>query len=146
GVEAHRIRDADGDHLPILEGHEAIAQVRGRHRDVFAEAERVVLIDPGVIARLDAGGLTLEARARVTVERPALRAVVAGGGRTVERAFALAAVEAHQAAIRGRAPEHTVLVDVATTNAVALLRHVVDFRQFGLRIIAQEAGRATEHA
>src|SRR5262249_31549439 len=113
GVEAHRIRDADRDHLPVLERHEAVAQVRGRHRDVLAEPERVVLVDPGVVARLDARGLTLEARTRIAIERPALRAVVAGRVRAVERALALAAIEAHQTAVRGRAPDDAILVNVA---------------------------------
>src|SRR5262249_1316808 len=108
--------------------------------------KRVVLVDPGVVARFDASGFTLEARTRIAIERPTLGAVVAGRGRTVERALALAAIEAHQAAVRGRAPDDAVLVDVAAADAVALLRHVVDFGQFRLRIVTQEARRAAEHA
>src|SRR5262249_4760918 len=146
GIEAHRIRDADRYHLPVLEGHEAVAEVRGRDRDVLAEPERVVLVDPGVVARLDAGGLTLEARAGITIECPTLRAVVAGRVRAVERGLALAAIEAHETAVRSRAPDDSVLVDVAAADAVALLRHVEDFRQFRLRIVTQKARRAAEHA
>src|SRR5262249_55851654 len=132
--------------LPVLERHEAVAEVRGRDRDVLAEPKRVVLVDPGVVARFDAGRLALEARTRIAIERPALGAVVAGRVRAVERALALAAIEAHEAAVRGRAPDDAVLVDVAAADAVALLRHVVDFRQFRLRIVTQEARRAAEHA
>src|SRR5262249_36860708 len=116
GVEAHRIRDADRDHLSVLECHEAVVEVRGRHRDVFAKPQGVVLVDPGVVARFDAGGLALEARARVTIERPALWAMIASRGRTVERALALPTIEAHQAAVRGRAPGDAVFVDVAAAD------------------------------
>src|SRR5262249_25566672 len=126
GVEAHRIRDADRHHLPVLERDEAVAQVRGRHRHVLAEPDRVVLVNPGGVARIEAGGLALEARAGIAIERPALRAMVAGRGRAIERALALAAVEAHETPVRGRAPDDAVLVDVAAADAVALLRHVVD--------------------
>src|SRR5436190_12472937 len=44
GVKAERIRHADRDHLAVLaEGDEAIHKIGGRHRDVFAKSERVVL-------------------------------------------------------------------------------------------------------
>src|SRR6201999_2739079 len=77
GVEAKRIRHADRDHLAVLQRDEAVLQVRGGHRNVFAETEGVVLVDPRVVARLrrvlaDA----FEARARILIECPALRAVV----------------------------------------------------------------------
>ena len=59
------------------------------------EPERVVLIDPRVVARLGAVlADALEARARILVERPALGAVIAGRLRPVERPLALAAIEA----------------------------------------------------
>src|SRR6266508_672701 len=95
GVEAHRVRHPQQDHLAVLERHQTVIEVGGRHRDVLAEPERVVLVDPGVVARLgavlaEAG----EAGARILVERPALRTMVAGRRRPVERALALAPVEA----------------------------------------------------
>src|SRR6185295_179731 len=102
--------------------------------------------DPGVIAAFGAGLFAFEAGAGIAVERPAFRTMIAGGRRTVERALALAAVEADQAAVRGRAPGDAILVDVAAADAVAFLRHVVDLRQAGCRIEAQEAGVAGEHA
>src|SRR5438067_2489348 len=84
---------SDRHHLAVLvQRNEAVHQVGGRHRDVIPEAERVVLVDPRIVARL---GTVLadafEAGAGILVERPALGAVVAGGFRAVERAFALAA-------------------------------------------------------
>jgi hypothetical protein len=54
GEEARRIRHLDGDHLPVLEGKQAVVEIAGRDRDVVAETERVVLIDPGIVARLGA--------------------------------------------------------------------------------------------
>ena len=51
--EAERIRHADRDHLAVLvEGDQAVHRVGGRHRDVVAKAERVVLVDPRMVARL----------------------------------------------------------------------------------------------
>src|SRR5262245_50423779 len=54
GVEPQRIRDAQHDHLAVLQRDEAVVQVGGGHRNVVAEPQRVVLIYPGVIARLGA--------------------------------------------------------------------------------------------
>src|SRR6516165_9482387 len=54
GVEAHRVGDAQHDHLAVLERSEAVIEVGGGHRDVLAKPESVVLIDPGVVARLSA--------------------------------------------------------------------------------------------
>src|SRR5262245_2213679 len=95
GVEAHGIRNAHQDHLAVFQRHEAVVEIGGGDRDVLAEANRVVLVYPGVVARLDA--LLLEAfktRAGILVELPTLRAVIAGRGRTIERSLAQAAVEA----------------------------------------------------
>src|ERR1035437_4520565 len=100
-VEADRVRDADRDHLAVLQRDEAVIEVGGGHRSVLAEPERVVLVDPGVIARLppvlaDA----FETWSRVLVERPALRTMIAGRSWPVERALALATVEAAKMAAR----------------------------------------------
>src|SRR5438034_5292 len=95
GVEAQRVGDAQHDHLAVLERDQAVVEVAGRHRHVLAEPERVVLVDPGVVARLGAVlADALEAGAGVLIERPALRTVIAGGLRPVERALAPAPVEA----------------------------------------------------
>src|SRR5580692_12879894 len=74
GVEAGRVGHFHGDHFPFGKGDQAVVEIAGRDRHVVAEPERVVLVDPGVIARLgrviaDAG----EAWAWVLVERPAFR-------------------------------------------------------------------------
>src|SRR5262245_4696326 len=65
GKEAQRIRDAQHDHLPVLERGEAVIEIGGRDRDVLAEPHRVVVVHPGVVARLGAPVLeALEGRAR----------------------------------------------------------------------------------
>src|SRR5262245_51248500 len=95
GVEAERVRNAQHHHLAVLERDQAVVEVAGRHRHVLAEAERVVLVDPRVVARLGAVlADALEARARILIEAPALGAVITGGRRPVERSLALAPVEA----------------------------------------------------
>src|SRR5688572_31281135 len=92
GVVAHRIRHAQRDHAAVGVGDETVVQVAGGHRYVVAEAERVVLVDPRVVARLGAVlADAAEARAGILVERPSLGAVTAGGIRPVERRLALAA-------------------------------------------------------
>src|SRR6202030_1311562 len=99
GVEAGGVGHFHGDHFSVGIGDQAVVEIGGGDRDVVAEAQRVVLVDPGVIARL--GGViadAFEARARIFVERPAFRTLIAGGVRTVERAFAFAAVEAAEMA------------------------------------------------
>src|SRR4030095_7543512 len=73
GVEAERVRDAQHDHLAILERDQAVVEVAGRQRPVLAEAERVVLVDPRVVARLRAVlANPLEARPRILIKGPAL--------------------------------------------------------------------------
>src|SRR5688572_21724756 len=92
-VEPERIRNPQRDHLAGDERVHAVEQVRRRHRNVRAKAGRVVLVDPAVIARLDAlVGSADEPRTRITIEAPAFGAVVAGRAWTVQRAFALAPV------------------------------------------------------
>src|SRR6266481_3901252 len=95
GVEAQRVRDAQQDHLAVLERDQAVVEVGGRHRHVLAKPERVVLVDPGVVARLGAVlPDALEAGTGVLIEGPAFRAVIAGGLRPIERPLAPATVEA----------------------------------------------------
>ena len=68
-----------------------------------------MLVHPRVVARLGAVVAdALEARTRVLVERPALRAMIAGGLRPVERRLALAAIEAAHVAAAERHPHDAV--------------------------------------
>ena len=133
GVEAGRVRHLHGDHLAVLEGDQAVIEVRGRDRRVVAQPRYVVLVDPGIVARL--GGIladAVEARARILVERPAFAAVVAGRGRTVED-LALAPVEHAHMAAGERYPHPALAVDVGAARAEAWHRDVVLFRQCRLR-------------
>src|SRR6185437_2705200 len=107
GVEAHRIGHAHHHPFAVDQRKQRVVLVAGRDRHVLAEAERVVLIDPGVVARLgavlaDAG----KARTRILIETPAFGTGVTGrGGRAVERAFALAAIELAEMARAERHPD-----------------------------------------
>src|SRR5580700_11020793 len=93
GIEAGWVRQLHDDHLSVRISDQAVIEIAGGDRHVIAEAERVVLIDPGVIARLGAViANARKARAWIFVERPALGAVIARGLRSVERTFALAPV------------------------------------------------------
>src|SRR5665647_3233125 len=109
GEEAHRVRDAQHHHLAVLEGDETVIEIGGGDRDVLAKADRVVVVDPGVVTRLRAGVLeTLETGSRIFVESKAFGAVIAGGIRPVQRVLAFAAVETDQRPVRARAPQHAV--------------------------------------
>src|ERR1700733_8225133 len=101
GIKAERIRDAQRHHLAVDQRGKTVAFVRRRDRHVVAKPDRVMLVDPGVVARLSAVVAdALEARARIFVERPALRAMIAGRLGAVERALALAAIESAEMAAR----------------------------------------------
>src|SRR2546425_4102106 len=140
GEEAHRVWHAHQDHAPVPERREAVLEVGGRDRNVLAQAHRVVLIYPGVIARLSAVALeALEPRPRISVEREAFRAMVAGRVRSVERPLALAAVEADQAAVPARPPHHPLLFDVAPPPPHALPPKGVELPELRLWVGAQEA-------
>src|SRR5919106_1557740 len=54
GIEPHRVGDAQNDPLPVLEDEEPLGLVTRVNRDVRAEAERVELVHPGVVAPLAA--------------------------------------------------------------------------------------------
>src|SRR6185369_11373112 len=118
GVEAERVWHADRDHLAVLvEGDEAVHQVGGRHRDVVAKPEGVVLVDPRVVARLGAVlADAFEARAGILVERPALGAMVAGRFRTIERDLAQPPIKHTHVTAGERGPDADLLVDVGTTD------------------------------
>src|SRR5205809_2745627 len=126
-VEAERIRDAHHDHLPVLETDQPVVEISGRHRHVFAEPERVVLIDPRVVARLRAVlADALEARARILIEGPAFGTMIAGRLRPVERPLALAPVAASHVPAAHGGQDDPVPVDVGAADAEVRLRDVVD--------------------
>src|SRR6185369_4502686 len=139
GVEAERIRHADRNHLAVLvERDQTVHQIRSRHRDVVAEPEGVVLVDPRVVARLSAViAYALEAGARIFMERPALRAMIAGCLRAVERPFAQAPIEHAHVSASERDPDAALLVDVAAARAEAWHRHVVLLGQRLVRILGR---------
>src|ERR1041385_8220131 len=118
--DAHRIREVQGDELALYERIDRVAAVAHRDRDVLAEAEDALPVDPGRGAHF---GAALEfhvakLRAGERVEGPALGAMPAGRGGAVQH-LALAAVEAAEVAARERDPEGAVGVDVAAARPVA---------------------------
>ena len=60
-IRADRIGNPDRDHPAVLQRHEAVTQIGGGDRDVAAEPERVVLVDPGPGAVIAAFGRFAEA-------------------------------------------------------------------------------------
>src|SRR5215467_146492 len=127
GVEAQGIGDAQHDHFAVLEGDEAVVEIAGRHRNILAEAERVVLVDPRVVTRF--GTVVADAfepGARVLVERPTLGAMIARCRRSVEWPLALAPIKAADVATPKRYPNDTLLVDVPATRAESWSWDVVD--------------------
>src|SRR5262249_8350587 len=127
GVEAQWIGYTQHDHFTVLEGDEAVVEVAGRHRNILAETERVVLVDPCVVTRLrTVVADAFEPGAWVLVERPTLGAMIAGCGRSVERSLALAPVEAADVTAPERDPNDTLLIDVAAARAEAWSWDVVD--------------------
>src|SRR5437763_11040626 len=107
-MEAHRIGHAQRHELAVDQRFDRVRHIAGCHRSVAAEPEGVKLIDPGVVARLRRAGLVeaLELRSGKLIERPAFRTVPAvRDRRTVERAFALLAIEASHVAAREWDPD-----------------------------------------
>src|SRR5690606_20471540 len=106
--------------------------VRGRHRHVAAESERVVLIDPRVVARLGARlRPPLETRPGKAIERPAFAAVIAGRLGTVQRTLALASIERAEMPAAERDPDDALAVDIRTARAEARQRNAVDLGERG---------------
>src|SRR5262245_53026155 len=145
-IEAHRVRDAHQDHLAVFQRHKTVIEIGGGDRDVLAETERVVLVDPGVITGFDALVLeAFEARAGIFVELPSLRAVITGRGWAIQRALAQPPVKTDKMATRLRAPGNTVGVDVAPANSDSGFRNSVKLGQVRLRIKAHEARLSAEY-
>src|SRR5262249_25952754 len=84
GKEAQRVGYAQHDHLPVLERSEAVIKVGRRDRNVLAKPHRVMLVYPGVVARLGTPVLEpLKGRSWVLIGGKAFGTVVAGGARPV---------------------------------------------------------------
>src|SRR5207247_935664 len=134
GVETEGVGHPQRDHLAVLERDQPVHEVGGRDRHVLAEPERVVLIDPAGVAGLRAIlADALEAGARILVKGPALRAMIAGCFRSVERALALAPVEAAHVPARERHPHYALAVDITAARPKTRPRYIVDFGERGLR-------------
>src|SRR5262249_52276184 len=135
GIEAERVGDPQQYHLAVDQGCEAVILIGSRDRHVTAEADRIVLIDPGVVARLAAiVANALESRSRILVAATSPRALIAGRRRSVQGALAFCAIEAADMAASERDPNHALGVDIAAARTEARQGNVVDFRELRLRI------------
>src|SRR6266536_3201510 len=107
GEIADRVGHAQHDELAIHQRQQRVIHVAGGDRHVLTQTERVELIDPGVIARLDAAGFldVSKLRAWEGIKRPALRTMVAGCSRSVDD-LALTAGEAREKSTRQVRAEH----------------------------------------
>src|SRR5208283_6063006 len=99
---------------------QGIGRIAGGDRHIPAQAECVMLIHPGIVARLGAAGTgyTFELRSRKWVESPAFRAVLPRRRRAIERALALAPVEAGEMPTCERCPDNAIAVDVHSARRV----------------------------
>src|SRR3989475_1400860 len=132
GEEAERVRNAEVDDLAVDHRHQRLAAVGLRDRHVGAQPERVVAIDPDVIGVVGAAGgvQALELRPGHAVERPALGAELAARRLgAVERALALAPVEARDVPARERRPHHAVGAHVDAARTVGAFRRNIDLGQ-----------------
>src|SRR6266536_2205193 len=107
GEIADRVGHAQHDELAIHQRQQRVIHVAGGDRHVLTQTERVELIDPGVIARLDAAGFldVSKLRAWEGIKRPALRTMVAGCRLSVDD-LALTAGEAREKSTRQVRAEH----------------------------------------
>src|SRR5437667_1959870 len=151
-VEAHGIRDAKGDELPVHEGQQRLVGVTGGDGHVRTQAERIVLIDPGVIGGLGAAGIRhrLELWPGERMERPAFGTVLPGRGGAVERPLAPSTVEAREMSARQRRPDDAAPIDVHAARPVSRQWRLEHFRQRGRRRIRSriepnDVTRETQH-
>src|SRR2546427_566909 len=97
GEEAHRVRDAELDNLPIRQRVERIREVARTDGGVRTQAQNVVLIHPAVVGTFSGAVPAGERWSGERIKRPAFRAQVPlGRSRPVETPLALAAVRAGQ--------------------------------------------------
>src|SRR5436309_3183092 len=111
-----------------------IGEVAGPDGRVRAQAQDVVLVDPGVIRSLGGTVSASERGSRKRVERPAFGTEVAfRSARPVEASLALTTVEAGDVTAGQRHPGHAVAVDVEPTHPESGRRDLVDLGERGLR-------------
>ena len=126
-VVAHWIRHAQRHELAVHQRQHSLGQIAGRKRHVLADTQHVEPIDEVIVRRVGAAVLhrSLVIRTRERIERPAFRAVLPSrGGRAVERALALAAVEAGVMSAREHRPDDALAVDVHAARRETLHRRL----------------------
>src|SRR5262249_24373699 len=111
-VKTVRIGHAKHDELSVLQRQKSLGSIPGVDRRVLAETERVELIDPRVVTAFGTAriGHALQLRERLRTHRPAFWALLTCGLGSVERSFALAAIETSVMSARERHPVHAVAI------------------------------------
>src|SRR5258708_17043176 len=148
GKEAERIRHPHIDPLAVHPRHQRLVGIAGSHRNVGAEAGRVELVDPGIIARLGAAafGDIPELRSRERNERPPFRTQLAFGGlRPVERALAFAAIELAHVAARQWHIGDAVAINIEAARPEPRERRLIHFRQPRLGVVPDHIVRIAEN-
>src|SRR6266850_5196286 len=114
--ESVRIRNAEDSELPAvrIQREQRIGIVPGCDRCVFAQAERIELIDPVVVVGIRASGIrhTFELRSRRLIKLPAFLALLSRGAGTIQRSLALAPVEAGEMSAGEDRPHDAVTIHV----------------------------------
>src|SRR5262249_46846023 len=98
----------------VLHGEQTAVLVTSRDGGILAEAERIELIDPRVVARFRAAVFfgAFDGWAGHFIQRKALRTMLAGCVRTVEWCFAFPPVEAREVTAGKRRPDDAVAGDI----------------------------------
>ena len=111
---------AESDELAVHQRIDQIVEVAHGNRYVAAEPECIEPVDPDVVTSFRAAGIghRPELRAGKLIERPTLRAVIAGRHRPIEH-LALSPVEAAEMAACQRHPKHAVMTDIGPAGAEA---------------------------
>src|SRR5882757_4349871 len=109
GEESHGVGNAHDNELSGLwiKGFQGIRAVGCGDGNILAQAEGVELIDPVVIVGVGASDSLVnafEGWAGCAIQGPTFGALLACSGRTVERPFALAAVDACEMSARNACP------------------------------------------
>src|SRR5258707_4484199 len=112
--EAHRIGHGDADELAVDQREDPAVEIAHGDGHVFAKAEGVELVDPGVIARLGTAGVLDVAHlwTRKRIEFPAFGTMDAGGGSGSVQDLAFAAVRPARVPPGERRPVHLWSVGV----------------------------------
>src|SRR5262249_1276257 len=121
------------------QGVQRIREIAGADRDVPAQAEDVVLVDPRVVRALGGALAAGERWPGNRIERPTLGTQVSfRRAWPIQWPLALAAIEARDVSARQRDPGSPLSIDVEPPHSISRRRNLVDFGERGLGGIRSE--------